>query len=170
MHLPYSPGEFLMKRALIAALAILTLAAGATAAEKPKASDQPNFSGDWKMNSAASNFGQIPPPNSLVRKIQHADPGLNIVEEQSAGGAQSTTTRKLTTDGQSAALELNGFPAMCSAVWDGKDIVATTNMESAGLKFTDRMSLSPDGKTLTSKVQIASAQGNGDITIVFDRQ
>jgi hypothetical protein len=32
------------------------------------------------------------------------------------------------------------------------------------------MSLSPDGKTLTSKVQIATAQGNGDVTIVFDRQ
>jgi hypothetical protein len=159
-----------MKRALIAALAILTLAAGATAADKPKASDKLNYSGEWKMNPAASNFGQLPPPNSFVRKIQHADPALNIVEDQSAGGAQSTTTRKLTTDGQPTALELNGFPAVCSAVWDGKSIVATTNMESAGLKFTDRMSLSPDGKTLTSKVQIASAQGNGDITIVFDRQ
>jgi hypothetical protein len=113
-----------MKRVLVAALAILTLAGGATAADKPKASAKPN----------------------------------------------STTTRKLTTDGQPAALELNGFPAVCSAVWDGKDIIATTNMESAGLKFMDRMSLSADGKTLTSKVQIASAQGNGDVTIVFDRQ
>jgi hypothetical protein len=159
-----------MKRVLIAALAILAFSAGATAADKPKASDKPNYSGDWKMNPAASNFGQLPPPNSFVRKIQHADPALNIVEDQSAGGAQSTTTRKLTTDGQSAALELNGIPAVCSAAWDGKDLVATTNMESAGLKFTDRMSLSPDGKTLTSKVQIASAQGNADITIVFDRQ
>jgi hypothetical protein len=32
------------------------------------------------------------------------------------------------------------------------------------------MSLSPDGKTLTSKVQINTAQGDGDLTIVFDRQ
>jgi hypothetical protein len=32
------------------------------------------------------------------------------------------------------------------------------------------MSLSPDGKTLTSKVQITSSQGGGDVTIVFDRQ
>jgi len=100
----------------------------------------------------------------------HTDPTLSIVENQSAGGAESTTTRKITTDGKPAALELNGFAAVCSAVWDGKDIVATTNMESAGLKFTDRMSLSPDGKTLTSKVQINTAQGDGDLTIVFDRQ
>ena len=111
-----------MKRVLIAALAILTVAAGAAAADKPKASDKPNYSGEWKMNPTASNFGQFPPPNSFVRKIQHADPALNIVEDQAAG------------------------------------------------KFTDRMSLSPDGKTLTSKVQITSSQGGGDVTIVFDRQ
>ncbi|HXP25998.1 MAG TPA: hypothetical protein VN891_09450 [Steroidobacteraceae bacterium] len=159
-----------MKRVLIAALAILTIAAGAAAADKPKASDKPNYSGEWKMNPTASNFGQFPPPNSFVRKIQHADPALNIVEDQAAGGAESTTARKMTTDGKPAALELNGYPAVCSAVWDGKDIVATTNMESAGVKFTDRMSLSPDGKTLTSKVQITSSQGGGDVTIVFDRQ
>jgi len=95
---------------------------------------------------------------------------LSIVEDQSAGGAQSTTTRKITTDGKPATLELNGYPATCSAVWEGQDIVATTNMESVGLKFTDRMPLSPDGKTLTSKVQISSSQGDGELTIVFDRQ
>jgi hypothetical protein len=91
-----------MKRVLIAAFAILTLAAGAGAgaADKPKASDKPNYSGEWKMNPAASNFGQFPPPNSFVRKIQHTDPALKIVEDQAAGGADSTTARKLTTDGQ----------------------------------------------------------------------
>ena len=148
----------------------MSIAGGAIAADKPKASDKPNYSGEWKMNPSTSNFGQFPPPNSFVRKIEHQDPTLSIVEDQSAGGAQSSTSRKITTDGKPAALELNGYAAVCSAVWDGKDIVATTNMESAGLKFTDRMSLSPDGKTLTSKVQISSSQGDGDLTIVFDRQ
>jgi hypothetical protein len=165
-----------MARVLIAVLGILIIAASAGAAskskapEQPKASDKPSYSGEWKMNAAASNFGQLPSPNSFVRKIEHADPALSIVEDQFAGGTQSTTTRKISTDGKPATLELNGFPAVCSAVWDGKDIVATTNMASVGVKFTDRMSLSPDGKTLTSKVQIASSQGDGEVTIVFERQ
>ena len=73
-------------------------------------------------------------------------------------------------DGQPATQQLNGYAATCSAVWDGNDIIATTNMEGVGLKFTDRMSLSADGKTLTSKVQISSNQGEGELTIVFDRQ
>jgi hypothetical protein len=170
-----------MKRVFIAALAVLTIAASAAAsaaagaaagaaADKQKASDKPNFSGVWKMNPIASNYGQFPAPNSFIRKIEHADPTLSIVEDQAVAGARSTTTRKIATDGKPATVELNGYPAVCSAVWDGKDIIATTTLDSVGLKFTDRMSLSADGKTLTSKVQISSQQGDGDLTLVFDRQ
>ena len=49
-------------------------------------------------------------------------------------------------------------------------LVATTTLDSVGLKFKDNMSLSADGKVLTSKVQIASGQGDAELTIVFDRQ
>jgi hypothetical protein len=163
-----------MKRVLIAALALL-IAAGAVAADKPAAakaatSDKPNFSGEWTMNAAKSNFGQVPAPAKFVRKIQHHEPSLTVIEEQSAGGRDSTTTRKITTDGKSVTLELNGAAALCSSVWDGTDLVATTALDSVGLKFTDRMSLSSDSKTLTSKVQIATPQGDADLIIVFDRQ
>jgi hypothetical protein len=130
---------------------------------------QPNFSGEWKMNAAKSDFGQLPPPTSFVRKIVQAGPSISIVEEQSAAGANSTTTRKLTTDGKAAPLELNGMAAACSAAWQGTDLIATTAMEGAGLRFTDTMSLSADRKTLTSKVHIATPQGEVDVTVVFDR-
>ena len=153
-----------MHRVLILAVSMLSLIGIAGAADKP------NFSGEWKMNAAKSNFGQLPAPSSFVRKIKHADPSLAIIEEQSAGGAQSTTTRRLTTDGKSTTLELNGLAAMCSAVWDGSDLVATTAMDSAGLKFTDKMGLSADGKVLTSKVKIATPQGDAELVIVFERQ
>ena len=165
-----------MKRVLIAALAMLTISAGAVAANKsaaankPAVPEKPNFSGEWTMNAAKSNFGQLPPPAKFVRKIQHSEPSLTVIEEQSASGGDSTTTRKITTDGKSVTLELNGAAALCSSVWDGADIVATTALDSAGLKFTDRMSLSSDGKMLTSKVQIATPQGDADLIIVFDRQ
>jgi hypothetical protein len=90
--------------------------------------------------------------------------------DQSAGGANSTTTRKLTTDGKMNALELNGMAAACSAAWDGTALIATTTLDSVGLKFTDKMSLSADRKLLTSKIKIASPQGDADLTVVFERQ
>jgi hypothetical protein len=39
-----------------------------------------------------------------------------------------------------------------------------------GATFTDKMSLSSDGRTLTSLVHITSPQGDIDITVVFDKQ
>jgi hypothetical protein len=89
-----------MKRVLIAALAMLTIVAGAVAANKPAATDKPNFSGEWTMNAAKSNFGQLPAPVKFVRKIKHSEPSLVVIEEQTAGGRDSTTTRKITTDGK----------------------------------------------------------------------
>jgi hypothetical protein len=153
-----------MKRALFLALSVLAFAAVAVAGDKP------NFSGEWKMDPSKSNFGQLPAPTSFVRKIQHRDPSLIIIEEQNANGMQSTSTRSVTTDGKPATLQLNGIAALCSAVWDGSDVIATTAMDAAGLKFTDRMSLSTDGKLLTSKVQIATPQGDAELTLVFNRQ
>jgi hypothetical protein len=153
-----------VKKAWILALSLVALVGVVTAADKP------NFSGEWKMDPAKSNFGQLPPPTSFIRKIQHKDPSLIIIEEQSANGMQSTTTRSVTTDGKPATLQLNGMAASCSAVWDGSDVIASTAMDAAGLKFTDRMSLSADGKVLTSKVQIATPQGDAELTIVFNRQ
>ena len=153
-----------MKHGAIAALALLAVSGIVAAADKP------NFSGEWKMNSARSDFGTLPPPTSFVRKIAHADPSLTIVENQSAGGAETTTTRALTTDGKISSLELNGVTAACAATWDGTALIATTTLDNVGLKFKDNMSLSSDGKVLTSKVQIATAQGDAEITIVFDRQ
>jgi hypothetical protein len=153
-----------MKRITMAAIAILALSGVAAAADKP------NFSGEWKMNATKSDFGTLPAPASFVRKITHTDPSLTIVENQSANGADSTTTRGLTTDGKVRVLELNGVSAACTAAWEGTALIATTTLDSVGLKFKDNMSLSSDGKVLTSKVQIASGQGDAELTIVFDRQ
>jgi hypothetical protein len=60
---------------LNALLACLLFASSAAAAE------QPNFSGDWKMNAAKSTFGPLP-PTSMSRKITHVEPSLTIVEDR----------------------------------------------------------------------------------------
>jgi hypothetical protein len=153
-----------MKHILLAVLAMLVIGGASSAADKP------NFSGAWKMNPAKSNYGAFPAPTSMVRKITLADPTLVIVEDQSGGGTDGTTTRTYTTDGKSSSFEINGTPISGSANWDSSDLIVYTVVDSAGLAFKDRMSLSTDGKELTSKVQMKSGQGDAEVTIVFDRQ
>jgi hypothetical protein len=153
-----------MKTILRALIACLLFASPAAAAE------QPNFSGDWKMNGAQSTFGPLPAPTSITRKITHAEPSLTIVEDQTSDMGVQNTTRKYTTDGKEMTFESQGAHVTSSAVWDGSVLVVVSTVAEIGVQFTDRMSLSEDGKTLISSVHITSAQGDLDLKVVFDRQ
>ena len=153
-----------MKTILRALIACLLFASPAAAAE------QPNFSGDWKMNAAKSTFGPLPAPTSITRKITHAEPSLTIVEDQTSDMGVQNTTRKYTTDGKEMTFESQGAHVTSSAVWDGSVLVVVSTVAEIGVQFTDRMSLSEDGKTLISSVRITSAQGDLDLKVVFDRQ
>ena len=151
-------------RALVAVLVV-----AGTSARPAAAADTPNFSGDWTMNVARSKFAGMPPPTSLTRKVTHAEPSLVIVEEQ-VGGLGSGATRKYTTDGKETSFESDGAEVKTSAVWDGDALMVVSHVPIAGLQFVDRMTLSEDGKVMTSAVHITSPQGEVDITIVFDRK
>ena len=152
-------------KSIVSVLFVLATLAGTAAA-----ADKPNFSGEWKMNAAKSNFGGLPAPTAVVRKVTHAEPSLVIVEDQTSDLGTQTATRKYTTDRKETTFEANGAEVKGSAVWDGNAIVVNSTVDAIGLRFTDRMTLSEDGRTLTSAVHITSAQGEIEITLVFDRQ
>jgi hypothetical protein len=123
-----------------------TLVALALAAHEIPAQSKPNFSGSWKMNAARSNFGLLPAPASIERKITHAEPSLVIVEAQDAGLGVDTVTRTYTTDGKGTTFVSQGAEVKGTAVWEGNDVVVTSEVEVAMIKFIDRMTVSPDGK------------------------
>ena len=152
-------------KTIMHALVAVTLLAGTAGA-----ADKPNFTGKWKMNAAKSTFGGGPPPDSIDRTISHAEPLLQIEEEQLGPGGVQKTSRKYTTDGTAMSFESQGTQVTSSAVWHDSALVIVSKVEAIGVQFTDRMSLSADGNTLTSAVRIESAQGGIDITVVFDRQ
>ena len=57
-----------------------------------------------------------------------------------------------------------------TAVWAGNEVVVTSEVEVAMLKYIDRMTLSPDGKTLTSVIKLATPQGDLDMKVIFEKQ
>jgi hypothetical protein len=132
--------------------------------------DKPNFSGEWKLNLEKSNFGALPPPTSMTRKIAHTEPSLTIDEVQVSPLGEQTTTRSYKTDGSAMTFVVQGTNVNGSAKWVKNVLEVSSNVETIGMSFTDRMSLSPDGKTLTSAVQVTTAQGNMDMTVVFEKQ
>ena len=147
------------------------LAAALVVAVAPLGAQQkPNFSGNWKMNQVKSNFGDVPAPDTFTRKIVHADPSIAIDEEQGTPAGVQQTQRKMTTDGKESTFDVGGADVKATAKWDGNSLVVVSSVPAAGIAYNDRMSLSPDGKILTSVVRLDTGQGAFELTVVFDKQ
>jgi hypothetical protein len=146
----------------IALLAMTFLAAPSQAAT--------NFSGEWKLNLAKSDYGPAPAPEFMTRTIKHDDPVLQMSTHQKGANGEATTQLKYTTDGK--PVENTTPPSKGSAKWDGDKLVidSVRDFQGADLKFHEVWTLSPDGKTLTINNHATVPQGEFDIVLVFDKQ
>jgi hypothetical protein len=156
-----------MKSLLKIVLFIAALAGVALAADKP------DFSGEWKLDAAKSNFGPIPPPATYTRKVTQADPSITFEDTQTgtAMGDQHDT-RAYTTDGKEISYQANGADVKAAMTWDGDalQIDAKASVQGMDLTITDKVTLGDDGKTMTDTIHIETAQGGIDMILVFDKQ
>ena len=143
----------------------LTLAAASTGAQQ-----KPNFSGSWKMNQVKSDFGPAPAPDTFTRKIVHAEPSISIDEVQGTPLGEQATSRKMTTDGKEGTFEVSGAQVKATAKWDDNALVVVSSVPQIGITYNDRMTLSPDGKVLTSTVNLNTPDGAIDVKVVFEKQ
>ncbi len=152
---------------------IKTVFAIAAFASLAVAADKPNFAGEWKMDAGKSNLGPMPPPDSMVRKVDYTEPTLTVAESRT-GGPQGdmTTTMKFSTDGKETTNSVMGNDAKAVASWDGDALVIKTKVSLQGndLNLTQKWTLSDDGKVLTDSWHIAAPQGEFDMTYVLNKQ
>jgi hypothetical protein len=147
-----------------------TLFVIAAAAGMAIAADKPDFSGTWKMDPDKSVFGPLPPPTSITTKISHKDPDLTVATTQV--GPDQESTFKYSTDGKETTNSMQGNEVKSKAVWEGKTLVVSSNLDAGGaqIKLTAKYSLSDDGKTLTNALTINSPGGDFDLNIVLVKQ
>ncbi|HYW47362.1 MAG TPA: hypothetical protein VE959_31125 [Bryobacteraceae bacterium] len=152
-------------RRFAAILAVLSLAALSALAK-------PNFSGEWKLNTSKSEFGQMPAPNSMSSKITHEDPKLKNATKQSGGQGDFEFEANYTTDGKECTNDMFGNPMKSTLKWDGDTLEIDTKGQFGDNEFTmqDKWTLSADGKTLTMIRTFKSSMGEGQQKLVFDKQ
>ena len=131
-----------------------------------------NFSGDWKMDAAASNFGGMPAPSSLTQKITHEEPTVKIVSAQVSDFGDMNADFTFTTDGTECVNKVADFVVKSTLKWDGPVLVVDSTMDIQGnaMTMTDRWSLAADGRQMIVDRHVSSAMGSGDGKIVFDKQ
>ena len=149
--------------------AFLTLAAASLSV----AADQPDFSGNWKMDPTRSDFGGAPPPDSFTRTIEQAGPSLILTDQQTSGQGDDKAVRKYSTDGKETTYQWMGNQVKSAAHWDGNTIVIVGKVDASGTEIlvNSRLSLSADGKTLTEDDKLV-AGGNeiGTFKLVLAKQ
>lgn len=136
------------------------------------AQDKPNFSGEWKMNAEKSDYGTVPKPEKMTRKIEHVEPNLRIVSTQSGPRGETSAELKLTIDGKERVNKLGNVEVKTTIGWDGTVLCIDSKrpFQTGELVTQERWTLAGDGKTLTIRTHIAAPRGATDITLVLDKQ
>ncbi len=157
-------------RQCIRALAPILLCAAFGLAPALAKSD---YSGTWKLNTGKSDFGPMPPPDSVTEKITHQDPDLKA-NVASTGGPMGDMTYDVTynTEGKETTNSLGGNDFKSTAKWEGDDLVIDTKgkFNDADVTSKDHWTLSGDGKILTVSRHFSSAMGEADMKMVFEKQ
>ena len=83
------------------------------------AQTRPNFSGEWRMNPDRTDYGTLPKPEKITRKIEHADPNLSIVSTQSGPRGEITSELKLVIDGKEHVVRVGNVEIKTTPRWDG---------------------------------------------------
>jgi hypothetical protein len=137
-----------------------------------QASAKPNFTGEWKMNPARSNFAPLPAPDTMVRTISQQDSHLKIKTTQFGQQREIVTELTYTTDGAKCKNVIRGQEFIGTAVWDSDTLVIESKREVQGMQIVQRESwrLSGDGQTLTIVNHVVTPQGAFDVTIVLEKQ
>jgi hypothetical protein len=134
---------------------------------------QPNFSGDWKMNVARSEFGGMPAPDVLTRTIKHNDPLLEYKTYQKGAQGEVTTEVRYTTDGKPCINKLQESEARGTARWQGDALLIESARDFRGIQITSKetWTLADGGKTLiiSSHVSVPQ-QGEFELKLVLDKQ
>jgi len=151
---------------LLIVLMVAALLCGGAAAQ-----DTPDFSGEWTMNAAESDFGQFPAPSSFVRKIEHNDPELKYTTIQSGQAGTTTSELSYTTDGTEQVNDIRGARTSGSARWDGDvlEIRSTRGGGATEIRMVERWTLSDDGKALRVDGTVETVAGSQKLLIVLER-
>lgn len=153
------------RKLILAAVALVGSVAVAVAADDPVV-------GTWQLNASKSTFNGGSAPKSQTRTYSQSGPSITFVQKTvAADGATATNQATYQLDGKD-------YPITGAGDYDslsGKQVnpqTATFTLKKGGKPVgTTSRTVSKDGKTMTSKIQLTTAKGEKTQSVlVFDRQ
>ncbi len=150
-----------MKKLVVAAMVLAGSCLGA-----------PNLTGSWKLNVAKSQYGAIPAPAEVTRRVILDGVNLWMSTQQKTAQRDSTSELTYTTDGKVCINKVTNGESKGTAHWQGDTLIIESSQQNGTqeLKSRETWALSPDGKTLTVATHLTLPQGGVDVKQVFEKQ
>ena len=158
-----------MKSCTILLQVILLLSSAAVAQDKP------NFSGKWALDTAKSDFGELPAPDSQTNVIEHKDPNIKLTQTirgASVSGGEASSERRYTTDGKESPNKLGQQEVKSTCTWHGNKLVIDTKLEApeGTLDIKDSWELTDGGKQMVVTRDFKGPQGERTQRLLFNKQ
>jgi len=136
----------------------------------------PNFTGTWTFDAAKSDFGPIPPPESIVMVIDHKEPTLKVNVMQKTPMGEATNDSTYTTDGKDNINKMRS-PAgeqdvKSTTKWNGRTLTTSRTIEAQGMTIgiEETWDLSADTKVLTINRMLKTPQGDFNTKITLNKK
>jgi len=144
-------------------LATVMVAAGNEKAAKP------NLNGTWELDVSKSDFGDMPPPKSVVNVIVHKEPFITVDSTMVVPQGKFSATLKYRTTAAQDANSSYGAAMTTWSKWFGNEFVIEGEIVVKGkwVRFQERWSLSNRGTMLTNKRVIIMPNREVPQTLVF---
>jgi hypothetical protein len=133
----------------------------------------PNLTGDWKLNLTKSQYGLLPAPLEVTRKIKIEGVSLSMSTYQKTSQREATTELKYTTDGKICVNKTANGESKGTARWEGDTLIVESSQPNGPMEIKSReaWTLSSDGRTLTILTHLSiPQQGEIDVKQVFEKQ
>jgi hypothetical protein len=142
----------------------------------PSAQGAPNFTGTWALDAAKSDFGPMPPPESVVMVVDHKEPSLKVTITQKTQMGEATNSSTYTTDGKDNVNKMRS-PAgeqdvKSTTKWNGKMLATSRTIEAQGMSIgiDETWDLSADGKVLTIDRTLKTPQGDFSTKMAMNKK
>lgn len=130
---------------------------------------KPNFAGEWKLDTAKSDFGDMPSPGELMKQVTHEDAKLVVKEFEAGGLGKQNAELTYVTDGSSTRNTVRGSEMTSVAKWSGDTLKInnTITLQGRTINLNETWKLTGGGKTLEVMREIGSPEGKSTMKLVF---
>jgi hypothetical protein len=152
---------------------------GVGLAQGRRAAAKSNLTGEWKLNAAESDFGDVPPPMRQMEVVTQAGDEFAIAITIEREEMKQNYTLRFQAGGAEMPLAKGSFPEDApfrilgvKGEWQGAVLVVTQRVSFQGAEgtLTASYSLSADGKVLRKTTHVAMDAGTFDTKTVYDKQ